>query len=116
MGDRTKLPKWAQSEIERLERDKLRWFEKYRDINQDPANATSVYISDSMTRRPVQDFFRYGFYMAPPGDDPEDHDRPTVQLSAEPQDGYVEVYMPSRGVLQVEPRSSNVVWIRRRDW
>lgn len=106
----SKLPKWAQHKIELLERDKLHWFEKYRDINNELHDGGSaVFISDFTNKIPVQDFFQYGFYIS------EDRSH-YVKAKPDPVKGHLELRLPTSGSLLIQPVAANVVHIRRRDW
>ena len=107
--DLSKLPKWAQAEIRRLEM-RLREAQQEIDERDDKIGRTDTVIG--MTRleqRPLPRGSKIGFFLYPDREELAITDL-TVARSEDLGEGVVEVY--GRGPIRVEPRSSNVVWIR----
>ena len=97
--DKTKLPKWAQSEIDRLERDLA---SAYKKLNAGPDNSDTFADTYSETRRPLGQGTSISF--EPIGSDGWGN-RFTVHL-----DGKTLVVQGGDG-LAVFPRASNSVYL-----
>lgn len=99
MRDRTKLPKWAQQELARLEQSVEYW----QGLAVVGPEGSDTFVRQGWTREAGQ-------LLKPLGDSPSIlFDTQSGRIEARVQDDYLQVASYGAGWLQIRPQSSNVV-------